>query len=576
MSQRLIIDIGQYSDQGPKAMNQDFHGARHPETSELDTKGVVMAIADGISSSQVSQVASKTAINGFIEDYYCTPDTWSAQSSGIRVLKSVNAWLYAQTQASPYRLNKDKGYICTFSALIVKSASAHIFHVGDSRICRVEGNTLEPLTQDHRQVVDEETSYLTRALGIHGSLDIDYHSLPVKVGDCFILATDGVYEYLSPKTISEAIHTSNDLDATAQALVAKALDNGSDDNLTLMIARVRQLPARQLAELQQQAALLPAPPVLSARNRFDGFEIIRELYISSRSHVFLAKDCETGELCALKTPSTELKSQPDYLERFLIEEWIAARLDHPNVLKAFKPSRAKNALYTTMEYIDGQTLAQWLRDNPKPSVDAVRDIIAQVANGLQAFHRKEMVHQDIRPNNIILDRSGTVKIIDFGAVRVAGIAENIASTQEGIMGTAQFAAPEYFLGQVGSHRSDIFSLGVLAYQMLTGGLPYDHHVARAHTPQLQRRLRYQPARRPDILIPDWVDYALQKAVAIEPHKRYQEVSEFIHDLSQPSRAYQRLAAPPLISRNPVLFWQALSLILFVVVMVQFAWMQGAW
>lgn len=576
MSQSLKVEIGQYSDAGRKPVNQDFHGACNPDNGELDTKGVVLAIADGISSSQVSQIASKTAITGFIEDYYCTPESWSAQSSGMRVLKSVNAWLFAQTQASPYRFNKDKGYICTFSALVFKSTSAHIFHVGDSRIFRVEGESLEPLTQDHRQTVDEETSYLTRALGIHATLDIDYQTFPLKVGDCFVLATDGVHEFLSSKVISQAFAHSTDLDATAKQLVQNAYENGSGDNLTLILARVQQLPERQLSELQQQATLLPAPPTLSARKSFDGFDIIRELYISSRSHVFLAKDSQTGELCALKTPSTELRNNAEYLERFLIEEWIATRIDHPNVLKAFKSSRAKTALYTTMEYLEGQTLAQWQRDNPKPSVDSVRDIIAQVAKGLQAFHRKEMVHQDIRPNNIMIDRSGTVKIIDFGAVRVAGLAENVASTQEGILGTAQFSAPEYFIGQPGTHRSDIYSLGVLAYQMLTGDLPYGHHVARAHNAQLQRRLRYQPARREDIAIPDWVDFALAKSVAIEPHKRYQEVSEFIHDLSQPSTTYQRQSTPPLISRNPVLFWQVLCLLLFMVAVFEFAWIRGAW
>src|SRR5690606_25145395 len=102
------------------------------------SKGIVVAIADGISSSNVSQIASETAIAGFIEDYYCTPEAWSVKLSAQRVLQAINSWLFSQTHNSPYRFDKDKGYICTFSALILKSHTAHLLHSGDTRIYRLE------------------------------------------------------------------------------------------------------------------------------------------------------------------------------------------------------------------------------------------------------------------------------------------------------------------------------------------------------------------------------------------------------------------------------------------------------
>src|SRR6185503_18814587 len=123
-------------------------------------------------------------------------------------------------------------------------------------------------------------------------------------------------------------------------------------------------------------------------------------------------------------------------------------------------------------------LSQWMRDNPKPDLETVRGIVEQIAKGLQAFHRMEMLHQDIRPDNIMIDKTGTAKIIDFGATKVAGAVEASPPGHDDILGTAQYTAPEYFLGESGSPRSDQFSLGVIAYQMLTGKLPYGAQVAQ--------------------------------------------------------------------------------------------------
>ena len=196
---------------------------------------------------------------------------------------------------------------------------------------------------------------------------------------------------------------------------------------------------------------------------FDGYTIVRNLHVNSRSHVYLALDQASGQQVVIKTPSIELRDNPAYLEQFLMEEWIARRIKHANVLKPCQQTRARNYLYVVMEYIDGQTLAQMLRDQPKQSLESMRGIIKQISSGLNAFHRQEMLHQDIRPENIMIDRSGTVKIIDFGSTTVAGVLE-IASPilRHPLQGTAQYAAPEYFIGENGSPRSDLFSLGVIA------------------------------------------------------------------------------------------------------------------
>lgn len=568
MKQQLVITVGQYSSAGRKSVNQDFHGALIPNEPQLSTKGVAVALADGISSSSVSQIASETAVNSFLQDYYSTSDAWSVKTSAQRVLKAVNSWLFAQTSNSPYRFDKDKGYICTFSGLVIKSNTAHLFHSGDSRIFRVAGDTLEQLTHDHRSVVSPQASYLTRALGFHDMLEMDYLRLAIDKDDVFVLATDGVYDFLSTQTIARQVSSSTDLDAVARDLVEAAFEAGSDDNLTIQIVRVDSLPAIDVMEVQQKIELLPLPPQLSARMSFDGFTIIRGIYISSRSHVYLAQDEETGARVVLKTPSAEKQNDPDYLESILMEDWIARRVDNPHVLKAYVQNRPRNFLYVATEYIEGQTLAQWIVDNPSPDIETVRGIATQIASGLQAFHRQEMVHQDLRPENIMIDKLGTVKIIDFGATKVAGVSE-IVAWNEGLVGTAQYSAPEYFRGEPGTSQSDLFSLGVIVYNMLTGKLPYRNAVSKTRDHRSQRRLVYQPMRRgKENDIPGWLDHAVKKATEINPAKRYTEVSEFIYELRKPGADYLGKAMPPLIDRNPVLFWQCISIVLLVVLIYQ--------
>jgi serine/threonine protein kinase len=561
MTMPLHIAIGQYSDKGRKPVNQDFHGATIPKEPLLSSKGVGVALADGISSSDVSQVASQTAIKGFFEDYYSTPESWSVKTSVQRVLLATNSWLYAQTRNGPYRYDINRGYVCTFSALVFKSTTAHIFNAGDARIYRVSDRHLEQLTEDHRLWVSREQSYLSRALGMGDRLEIDYISHASEVGDIFVLATDGVYEFVPEEFVVDTIRKhQDDLDLAAQMIVEEALELGSTDNLTIQIARIEELPEPNINELHQQVTKLPFPPPLRPRMEFDGYEISRELHNSSRSHVYLAVDKESGQQVVLKVPSVDLRDDEAYLERFLMEEWVARRVENAHILKPCEQTRKRNYLYIVTEFIDGQTLVQWMHDNPKPDIETVRNIIEQIASGLQALHRQEMLHQDLRPNNIMIDSAGTVKLIDFGSVRVAGIAEiTTAKPQENILGTAQYTAPEYFLGETGTTRSDLFSLGVIAYQMLSGRLPYGASVARTSSHADQRKLVYQSVLDAKSTIPAWVDDAIRKAVYPDPSKRYDELSEFIFDLRHPNEAFLRKGRQPLIERNPLVFWKSVSL-----------------
>jgi serine/threonine protein kinase/serine/threonine protein phosphatase PrpC len=568
----LRVSIGQYSDKGAKSINQDSIASHIPQDHSLHTKGVVAAIADGISSSDVSHEASAIAVYSFIDDYYCTPESWSLKLAAQRVLFALNSWLCSQTRAGSGRFNSDKGHVCTFSALILKARRAHIFHLGDTRVCFLAGQRLEQLTNDHRSYLSDGGNYLSRALGAAERLEVDFHQYPTRVGDVFLLMSDGVYEHVADPDVALAIEDhSENLDRAAESLAKTALANGSSDNLSIQIVRVEALPDPDAMEFGEQLGLLRPPPVLSRGVILDAYEIQRVLHSSPRSHIYLARCVETQERVVIKSPGQALREDQNLLERFMLDEWVARRVTSPHLLAAPALKRERSRLYSVSEFIDGITLEQWIIDHPRPDIQTVRKLIEQIVLGLRALHRQEMLHQDLRPANIMLDALGTLKIIDYGSVRVAGIVEtNTRLARQDILGTASYTAPEYYIGEPASERSDQFSLAVIAYQMLSGKLPYANAVARCTSRKSLRRLKYQSIclERPDV--PIWIDAALRKALHPRSDDRYEALSEFLQDLKVPNPALAGVSRPPLIERNPLAFWQGLCLVLSILLAISLA------
>ena len=554
----LRLAVGQHSERGAKPLNQDFHGVAQPSEGQRRSRGIALAIADGISSSPVGQVASAAAVRSFLEDYYGTSDAWTVRRAAHCVLSATNGWLHAQTLRGDGRLDRDRGHVCAFTALVFKGREVHLLHVGDTRACRVHPDgALEPLSRDHR-VHLEGRSYLGRALGMSSQVEIDHASWPTEVGETFMLSTDGAHEHLDGATVREALARHRaDLQAAAQALVATALARGSPDNATVMLARVEGLPE---PDSPWTGAALKLPPRLAPRAEFEGYRVLRELHAGARSQVVLAQDAD-GREWALKLPSAELASQERDLERFASEEWVARRVDSPHVVKAAPALRPREHLFSAMAYVPGQTLAQWMTDHPRPLLAQVRPLVEQVARGLQALHRKEMLHQDLRPENILIDRHGTVVLIDLASAHVAGLGEARGQARAlEIAGTLQYTAPEYFTGEGGTPLSELFALAVLTYQMLSGALPYGLQVPQVRTARDLHRLQYVPlrTRRPDL--PEWLDRVLRKALQPVPSRRQQALSEFVHDLQAPGPEFMARDRTPLAQRHPLLFWRGLTLL----------------
>lgn len=562
MPSALKVSLGSYSDKGVKDENEDFFGALIPEEPQLTLKGISVAIADGMSGSDAGKQASHCCIIGFLSDYYSTPDSWSVINAGQKILSATNSWLYSQGQA---RYLSSKGMVSTLSVLVLKSNTAHIFHVGDSRIYRLRKNNLEQLTHDHRIWISEEKNYLNRAMGIEPRLEVDYKSMPLEKGDIFILTTDGVHDFIDQKNLRSCINENDGLNKIAENIVHKARLNHSDDNLTCQIVSVDELPYLQEDEVLRRHANLPFAPLLEPGMMLDNYRIEAELHASKRTQIYRAYDKLNNMEVILKTPSVLYDDDTHYIEHFLHEEWAGKRIHHENVLKILGSDRDKSCLYYVTEYIGGQTLREWIKQNPKPEVKQVRAMIEQIAKGLRAFHRMEMLHQDLKPENIMIAPNGTLKIIDFGSVKIAGIAEITPldhGAAENILGTLNYTAPEYHLGQRGTVKSDIFSLGVICYEMLNGALPFGADMPEKPNRINLSRLQYIPSIHHNEMVPVWIDGALKKATSVSPQSRYDELSEFLYDLKTPNPLFLKTEDRiPLIQRNPLAFWKSLSALL---------------
>ncbi len=559
---KLRISLGSYSTKGVKGRNEDFLGALIPEGAQLTYKGIVAAIADGMSGSDAGHEASHCCVAGFLSDYYSTPDSWSVKKAGQKILSATNSWLYSQGQQ---RYQSSKGMVSTLSILVLKSTTAHMLHIGDSRIYRLRRGNLEQMSRDHRIWGAEGKSYLNRAMGIEPRLEVDYKAFPLEKGDIFFMSTDGVHDFIPEKFLKAFLQLPEDFDEIAKKIIQYAIDNKSDDNLSCQLIRVDEIPLAKEDELLRQYANLPFPPPLDVRMMLDSYRIEEELHASKRTQIYRALDTKTNRQVILKTPSVLYEDDTRYIEHFLHEEWAGRRLEHKHVLKVLVSDRVKSCIYYTTEFIDGQTLREWMDSHPKPYIREIRLIVKQIVSGIRAFHRMEMLHQDLKPENIMIDNQGVVKIIDFGSVKIAGISEitPLEQADDNILGTLNYTAPEYHLGARGSVKSDLYSLAVITYEMINGALPFGGDMPEKPNKINLAKLQYIPSFQKNAMVPVWIDGALKKGCSISPQGRYETLSEFLYDLSNPNSVFLKETSDiPLLERNPLKFWKGVCLLLF--------------
>lgn len=556
LADKLQLDVGQHSVAGRKDQNEDAIGIRIPSGNLLTTKGAAAVIADGVSTAEAGREASHTCVSNFLADYFSTPESWSVKQSAQQVLTALNRWLYGRGQGLH---DSRRGYITTMSTVVFKSHTAHVFHVGDSRVYRLRDGILEQLTQDHSTRVSDDHAYLARALGLDVRLDVDYQAVSLQPGDVFLQTTDGVHDVLSHHAIQRLlVQGDSTLNNLCQKLVDAALEAGSKDNLSCQVLQVAGLPNARVDEVIDRLTELRFPPLLEKGMILDGYRVLRELHASTRSQVYLVEGTESGEQYCMKTPSVNFEDDPAYIERFIMESWIGSRINSPHVVKVVEPNRTKSCLYYLTEYVNGMTLTQWMREHPRPAIEEAVYLIEQAAKGIRAMHRKETLHQDVKPDNILIDGSGHVKIVDFGSCHVAGIAEIATPLQRDVvLGTASYSAPEHVLGSKIGYSADLFSLAVISYELLTGKPPFGGKLEYCKTERKYHSMTYTESYQLNPLIPLWIDGALKKALQIREDHRHADMDEFVYELQHPNPDYLEYHQRPLMERDPLKAWKIL-------------------
>lgn len=548
------IRIGVVSETGRREDNQDFAGASLGTSAQRALRGTVAALADGVGGARGGRAAAESTVRGFIEGYYQAAETFSVERAAARALAAVNRWVYAQSQHDPQLT----GMATTFSALLLRGRSAHVVHVGDTRIYRLREARLTRLTEDHTLSHPDLTHVLYRAVGIESELRIDYAAHALSAHDRYLLCSDGVHAVLDDRALQTLLSVRAAPELDAQRIVDAALAAGSRDNVTAIIVDVLELPAAAADELAAVIESLPLRPLPELGTVIDDYDVQSVLADGRYSRLYLAHDRREQRPVVLKFPHARVAGDAANYQAFVREAWIAARVHSPwlgTVLEC-APGR-RSALYSVMPHYAGETLEQRLRRRPRINLEEGIEIGIRLAKATYALHRAEVIHRDIKPDNVLLETQQGLKLLDLGAARLLAWDQGTVQTAPG---TPSYMAPELFSGAPGDIASDVYAQGVTLYRMFSGGhYPYGE-VEPFSTPRFQRRAALGQ-HRPDL--PAWLDRVLAKACAVNPRERYADAMELAFELenglAQGRGCVTRKV--PLYERNPVRVWQVVSAML---------------
>ena len=528
------ISIGHCTRAGLRERNEDFVGMVTPNEPELSTKGLIAAIADGVSGNEGGREASEYTVRGLLTDYYATPDTWPVTQSLDKVIKAINGWVQKQGSIRP----ELAGMTTTLTAVVLRGNCYYFSHVGDTRLYLLRGGVLTRLTSDHVWDRPEMQHVLTRAVGLDTRIAIDHGMGELRERDVLFLACDGVWssvtEYDMTAALSNVAVGRTDASSCADMMVNAALVAGSADNCSALVLRVDSLPGENLRDALSVSAQLPVPPKLKPGQEIDGYVIESVIHASQATLLYRVFDPKTQRQVVLKTLHPDRANDPHERSAFAHEEWLAKRVVARFFPQVISPEK-KNYLYYLTTWHDGQTLQQKLDAGAHFTAPETVALGEKLVRALGALHQRSIIHRDIKPGNVHLGLDGELRLLDLG-VALSGLQEDEA-VDAPQAGTPSFLAPEQFDNEPPSRQTDVYAAGVTLYLTLTRRYPYGEiepfQRPRFVDPVLPSRYR------PDI--PLWLENVLLRAVARDPADRFETAEEFLLALE---RGASNPVAPP--------------------------------
>jgi serine/threonine protein phosphatase PrpC len=551
------IEIGHFSVKGPRDTNEDFAASVLPAPGD-EARGLVAAIADGVSAGGRGLEAAQTTVMSVVHDYHACPDTWDTTVVLDRLVGAQNAWLADHNRRRQGAGREAAAAMTTITALVLRGHAYTLAHVGDTRAWLLRGGELVQLTQDHAFDHPDQRSRLTRAVGLDDRVRIDFLQGELHIGDLFLLTTDGVHGVLRRAKLA-ALAREGDAQSASQAIVAAALAAGSGDNATALVLRVRGLAAGRLEDSLVQGRRLPAPPRMKVGDKLDGYTITAEVSNTGVHRLYQARTAGTQELVALKALHEARASDREERAMLAHEAWLASRVapgsgQHGDAaFVRVREPHEPSAFYTVFDWHAGRTLEQMLGEGRRFGVRDIVEAALAVARALGRLHRHGVVHRDVKPGNLHLGDDGRWRVLDLG-VAVSGSEPKALRTLHA--GTPSYMNPEQWNRDEhvpADARSDLYALGVTLYQWLTGKLPYGE-VEPWQTGRFRRDPRPPSRLRPDV--PIWLDHVVLAAVALDAKQRFETAEELVLALERgASRPISAPAATPLAARDPAMLWK---------------------
>jgi serine/threonine protein phosphatase PrpC len=543
------ITYAELSSTGPvRPHNEDFVLYWEPDAEQdRHARGAVSLLADGVGGQGYGEVASRLAVDTALKVFQEADPATTDNQMLWRMFNAANLAVY---DAGMVHGGNDR-MATTLTVSLFRRNEVAIGHVGDSRAYLIRQGTIKQLTSDHTYVAmqvkmsliskqdamnSELRGLLTRSIGANPTVQVDYARAVLRSGDIVVQCTDGLHGSVTETEIKDYVSRMPPA-AACEQLSQLAEKRGSEDNISVQVLRVENV---QRVGYYRGAVAYYAPVAQPVSNEpqvgqvFDErFEITDIISRSGMSSVYKATDLKTGRQVALKVPLLKLESDPAFFSRFEREEEIGLALDHPGILKILPVDpKQRSRPYLVMEYLEGQTLDEVMqRTKPLPEADALQ-IVSRVCDALAYLHQHQVVHRDLKPQNIMLCNDGSLRIMDFGIAKAATSKRITFGGFSPTLGTPDYMAPEQVKGQRGDERTDIYSLGAILYEMVTGRLPFEGQNAYM---VMNARLVGDPvaprAHNPNIR-PE-VEEIVLHAMARVPADRYESAAAFKADLDAP-------------------------------------------
>ena len=525
--------------------NEDFISYWPADAHEsMGTVGLTWLLADGVGGESRGELASQMAVTAALETLRRARSS-TAVPELLRVMfdaASHEVYDYALANPIPGPM------ATTLTISLLRGNALHIAHVGDSRVYLIRQGKIRQITTDHcyigpamkfglqpvhKAMTDTRRSRLTRCVGHEPVVNFEASRTELMRGDRVMQCSDGLYSYVTPQEICDVLSHFHPEEA-CRHLTALAERRQVDDNLSIQIIKVVELdpiayrqgtPVYQRKDTPEVSTEIEPGQVLD-----DRFEITELISRSGMASIYKALDLRSTSLVALKVPHMQDESDVSVVTRFQREEEIGRQLNHPSILKVIPSDGPKSRPYLVMEFLEGRTLDKVMAETrPLPEAEAAR-ITSLICDAVAHLHERHVVHRDLKPQNIMVCRDGSIRILDFGIAKASRLRRlTFAGYSPMMMGTPDYMAPEQVNGRRGDHRTDIYSLGAMLYEMTTGKVPFD-----GESPYVTMNMRTTGDPKAPRKINEQITPAMEEiilhALAREPDQRYASAAKMKAEL----------------------------------------------